>query len=85
MYRCRIDNHEVIIRLSPKLYKNKMDKDYIYQTILSMENKVFEFEEGQPFAIATEQDALIIAEIEHREILVITVHHIVEKSFVFDL
>jgi hypothetical protein len=85
MYRCRINDQEVILRLSPKIYKGHNDKDYIYQAILSLEDKLFDFDEGQPFAIATGQDSLIIAEIEQRELTVITVHHIVEKSFVFTI
>jgi hypothetical protein len=83
MYRTTVNGKEIIVKLSTKLVKEVADRTPIYESVLSISERVLSRLEQTSFAVNHKDIGLIIGEVHRGEVIVFSVEHIIEKQNIF--
>lgn len=82
MYRTTVKGKEVIITLSPKLRKEVTNRDALYEAVLTVTERILQTKQ-MTFAVNNEKFGLIIGEVQHGEVTVFAVEHIIPRENIF--
>ena len=83
MYRGIIGGKEVIVRLGKRLEQVNMDRDKIYNTVMSYGEALFG-KGNDSFCIFTDRLGIIVGEIEQNEIPVIRIDYLIQSENVYE-
>ena len=83
MYRGVIRGKEVIIRLGRRLEQANIDRDKIYNMVMSYGEAVFE-KGKDSFCIYNDRIGMIVGEVEQNEIPVIRVDYLIQNENVYE-
>ncbi|WP_407638499.1 hypothetical protein [Bacillus alveayuensis] len=83
MYRGKIGEKEVIIRLGKRVSKGGFDHEKIYQMVLSYGEAAFE-KGKKTFCIYNDKLGVIVAEVEQNDIPVIRVDYLIHRENVYE-
>lgn len=82
MYRTVVKGKEIIITLSPKLRKEVTNRNALYEAVLTVIERVLQTKQVT-FAVNNEGFGLIIGEVQHGEVTVFAVEHIIPRDNIF--
>ncbi|WP_051317265.1 hypothetical protein [Ectobacillus panaciterrae] len=83
MYRTTVNEKEIIVKLSTKLIKEVENRTPVYESVVSIAQRVLQRPEQVSFAVNHKEIGLIIGEVHRGEIVVFSVEHIIEKQNIF--
>ncbi|PFK47329.1 cytoplasmic protein [Bacillus cereus] len=82
MYRTTVNGKEIIITLAPKIRKEVMDRNPLYEAVLQTIERLLQTKQ-LTFAVNHEIFGLIIGEVQRGEVTVFAVEHIIPKQNIF--
>lgn len=80
MFRYMYNGKEIIIRFTSHTKNKNVNKDYLYQKMISIFDKITGADNGTSFIVEDEQGRLAVGTVQHGELTVISIHHLVEHS-----
>ncbi|MCP8968823.1 cytoplasmic protein [Ectobacillus ponti] len=83
MYRTTVNGQEIIIKVSLRLAKESVDRDAVYESVLSIAERLLCRPEQADFAVHNKEIGLIIGEVQRGSITVFAVEHIIQKQNIF--
>ncbi|KEK24718.1 hypothetical protein [Bacillus gaemokensis] len=82
MYRTTVNGKEIIITLAPKIRKEVIDRDPLYEAVLHTAERLLQTKQPT-FAVNHEIFGLIIGEVQRGDVTVFAVEHIIPKQNIF--
>ncbi|WP_010283964.1 hypothetical protein [Bacillus timonensis] len=80
MFRYNYHGTEIIIRFTSHIKNMKVNKDYLYQKIISICDELMGTEHGSSFIVEDDEGRLAVGTVQHGELTVISIHHIVDHT-----
>ncbi|WP_077618525.1 hypothetical protein [Bacillus sinesaloumensis] len=80
MFRYDYNGKEIIIRFTLNMKNKEINKDYIYRKIISICDKMMDANHGTSFIIEDDKGRLAVGTVQHRELSVISIHHIIDHT-----
>ncbi|WP_071459907.1 hypothetical protein [Bacillus massilinigeriensis] len=86
MYRFSSEKENWIVRFSPQLQVEDLEKDMIVRTLLLLKDKILSYSHGDSFIIKDQGNGIVVFQVERIPSFIITVTAIVpqDKWFVQD-
>ncbi|MGE7216755.1 hypothetical protein [Priestia koreensis] len=84
MYRTSINDQEIIVLFSsPNVSLSPDTTKHVYERVLSLGEKLFQFQDGQSFTIG-DPKGLIVAQVKKRDLTTVYVEHVITKQFMYN-
>lgn len=83
MFRHNYNGKEIIIRFTSNSKSIKVNKDFLYKKIVSICESIMTADHETPFIVEDDQGRLAVGTVQHGDLTVISIHHIVEHSHMY--
>ena len=83
MFRHNYNGKEIIIRFTSNSNSTKVNKDFLYKKILSICESIMSADHETPFIVEDDQRCLAVGTVQHGDLTVISIHHIVEPLHMY--
>jgi len=83
MFRYNYNGKELIIRFASQTKNISLNKDDLYNKIISIRDKILDADHGTSFIVEDDQGRLVVGTVQQGELTVISIHHLVEQTQVY--
>ncbi|THE15169.1 hypothetical protein E1I69_02315 [Bacillus timonensis] len=83
MFRYNYNGKELIIRFVSQTKNINLNKDDLYNKIISIRDKILDADQGTSFIVEDDQGRLAVGTVQQGELTVISIHHLVEQTQVY--
>ncbi|MEH7381917.1 hypothetical protein V7138_15765 [Bacillus sp. JJ1533] len=80
MFRHNYNGKEIIIRFTSHTSNMIVNKDYLYNKIISICDSIMDADHGTSFIVEDDKGRYAVGTVQHGELSVISIHHIVEHT-----
>ncbi|MEH7224369.1 hypothetical protein V7112_11240 [Bacillus sp. JJ1566] len=80
MFRYNYHGKEIIIRFISHPQNLNVSKDYLYNKIISICDKIMDADHGTSFIVEDDEGRFAVGTVQHGDLTVISIHHIVEQK-----
>ncbi|WP_449536663.1 hypothetical protein [Ferdinandcohnia sp. Marseille-Q9671] len=83
MFRYTDNGKDIFIRFSSSTKNKKLNKEYLFQKIISISDTIFQAEHGTSFIVEDEEGRLAVGTVQRGQLTVITIQHIVDHNHLY--
>ncbi|MDR4888629.1 hypothetical protein RGU12_14030 [Fredinandcohnia sp. QZ13] len=80
MFRYNYNGKELIIRFTSQTKNMNLNKDDLYNKIISICDKILDADHGTSFIVEDDEGRFAVGTVQHGELTVISIHHLVEQT-----